>query len=101
MYKSSISIEVSKNGSGGLLKRKFASLKRKISKKNKNVVKSSSESIYSALFNQFISPRKIYYPYKSCNKCSPQKRNSTRVLERWIPRFASNNSGTLITVDSR
>lgn len=74
MYKSSITIEGSKNGSGGLLKRKFASLKRKISKKNKNVVtmvKSSSETIYSALFNQFISPRKIYYPYKSCNKCSP------------------------------
>ena len=63
MYKSSISIEGSKNGSGGLLKRKFASLKRKISKKNKNVVKSSSETIYSSLFNQFISFRKIYYPY--------------------------------------
>lgn len=68
MYKSSITIEGSKNGSGGLLKRKFASLKRKISKKNKNVVKSSSETIYSALFDQFISPRKIYYPYKSCKK---------------------------------
>lgn len=71
MYKSSISIEGSKNGSGGLSKRKFASLKRKISKKNKNVVKSSSETICSSLFNQFISFRKIYYPYKSCNKCSP------------------------------
>ena len=70
LYKSSITIEGSKNDSGGL-KRKFASLKLKISKKNKNVVKSSSETIYSALFNQFISPRKIYYPYKSCNKCSP------------------------------
>ena len=50
MYKSSITIEGSKNGSGGLLKRKFASLKGKISKKNKNVVKSSSETVYSALF---------------------------------------------------
>lgn len=45
MYKSSISIEGSKNGSGGLLKRKFASLKRKISKKNKNVVKSSRNNL--------------------------------------------------------
>lgn len=62
MYKSSITIEGSKNGSGGLLKRKFASLKRKISKKNKNVVKSSSETIYSALFNQFISPAKYTIP---------------------------------------